>query len=208
MPGRPDEYAKMAREAADRVEAARAEGRQLTFLPDEGGSAADRADQGERRVRGKGKATTQMREWLAARGMAMPEDQLADLAGLAASDDALTIAMERAERALLWARSGAAAGVKLADRLDMFKFMLTAQLRAAEALLPYGMAKATPDTVVQQATTIVMPGAQAAAQGPRTARDVTPGRRRIAPPPLPGENVQDQGDGDTVRASDGRIVRT
>jgi len=195
---------EVARDAAARIDRAREAGEQLTFLPDEAqpGEAAKAG-------RGRGKATSMLRDWLAARGMRLPEDQLAAMAGLASGDDVFTHAMVEAERLLIWAQEGAT-GYKgapvapsMAQRLDTFKFCYTAALRAAEALLPYGLAKVTPDAGTTQVVQVVVAGAQAAQPGPDQARDITPKSRRVGPPPMPWEIQQNQGlaDGDSA-ASD------
>lgn len=183
----------MAREAAARIDADRAAGKQLTFLPDE-----PQPDDSGKAVRGKGKAASQLRDWLAARGMRLPEDQLSAMAGLATSDDVFTHAMATAERVLIWAQQGATeykgapVAPSMGQRLDTFKFVYTAALRAAEALLPYGLAKITPDVAVQQAVqVVVMPGGGAAPASAQ-ARDVTPQDKRLGPPPMPWEMPQNQ----------------
>lgn len=184
----------MARDAAARIEADRAAGKQLTFLPDEvqpgeGGKAAGR---------GKGKAASMLRDWLAARGMRLPEDQLSAMAGLASGDDVFSHAMATAERVLIWAQDGAT-GYKgapvapsMAQRLDTFKFVYTAALRAAEALLPYGLAKVTPDAGSQQVVNILVAGPHAAPSARNEPRDVTPKAGRIGPPPMPARTQQNQ----------------
>lgn len=197
-----------ARDAAARIEAAKAAGAQLTFLPDEPGAGGE-----GRPARGKGKATSQMREWLASRGYRMPEDVLAEMAGLTSREDVFLTAMATTERVLGWAESGGRDVVQVlkdgvliekeldnrattGQRLETFKFVFTACLRAAEALLPYGLAKVTPEDAPPPPVTVNVFGGSAAAQAPRgpdQARDVTPQPRRIAPPPMPGEIVQDQG---------------
>lgn len=196
-----------AREAAERIEAARAAGAQLTFLPDEPG-AVEQA----RAPRGKGKATSQMREWLASRGYRMPEDVLAEMAGLTSREDVVLTAMAMTERVLGWAESGGRQVVQIVkdgvliekkldnrattgQRLETFQFVFTACLRSAEALLPYGLAKVTPEDAPPPPVQVNVFGGSVA-QAPRgadQARDVTPGPRRIAPPPMPGQSVQDQG---------------
>lgn len=200
MPQPNSQFEAQAREAAERIEAARAAGQQLTFLPDEAGAPG----QGSRPPRGKGKATSQMREWLAAKGYRLPEDALAELAGLASREDVFLAAMARTEQVLAWAESGAVsvkgtpAVQTMAQRLATFQFVMTASLRAAEALLPYGLAKVTPDEAPAQAVQIVVQGGAVAARGPDQARDVTPQPRRMAPPPMPGEILQNQGVADAV----------
>jgi hypothetical protein len=197
-----------AAEAAARIDAARAAGAQLTFLPDEPGAPG-------RTPRGKGKATSQMREWLASRGYRMPEDVLAEMAGLTSREDVLLAAMAMTERVLGWAESGGRDVVQVlkdgvliekeldnrattGQRLQTFQFVYTACLRAAEALLPFGLAKLTPDTPPPAAVQVTVFGgaAQAGPQpgvGPDQARDVTPRPGRLAPPPMPVKIVQDQG---------------
>jgi hypothetical protein len=196
-----------ARDAADRIEAAKAAGAQLTFLPDEPG-----ADGAGRPARGKGKATSQMREWLAAKGFRMPEDVLAEMAGLTSREDIFLTAMAMTERVLGWAESGGRDVVQVlkdgvliekeldnrattGQRLATFQFVFTAALRSAEALLPYGLAKVTPEDAPAAPVQVNVYGGSVAAQGPRgpdQARDVTPKARTIAPPPMPGEIVQHQ----------------
>ena len=198
-------FEALAREAVANVEAARAAGEQLSFLPDE-------AQRDGRKPRGAGKATSQMRDWLASKGFRLPEDVLAEMAGLAGSDDAFMAAMKRAEQVLAWARassSGDKAEPSMAARIETFKFVFTAQLRAAEALAPYGLAKLTPDVAVQQSVPVVFAPGATAAPGQKAgdgARDVTPQARRIAPPPMPREMKQNQGLAkDDVDTSDGDI---
>jgi hypothetical protein len=197
---------------AERIQQARDAGQQLTFLPDEAAPGDS-----ERTKRGKGKATSELRNWLAARGMRLPEDVLTEMAGMASSDDAFVTAMARTEQVLAWAEAGAVgykaspASPSMAQRLGTFQFIFTAQLRAAEALLPYGLAKVTPDagnTVVNQ---IIMPGATApAAPGDRAnaARDITPQARRMAPPPLPTQIQQNQGLEEEAFANSDAAIRT
>lgn len=194
---------------AERIQAARDAGEQLTFLPDEAAPGdSDRAK------RGKGKATSELRNWLAARGMRLPEDVLTEMAGMASSADAFLTAMARTEQVLAWAEAGATgykaspAAPSMAQRLGTFQFIFTAQLRAAEALLPYGLAKVTPDqgnTVVNQ---IILPGVAAPADAPRQARDITPTPRRMAPPPMPQHIQQNQGLGESDLQHSDAGIRT
>lgn len=201
---RGNSYEELAKDAAARIEQARAAGQQLTFLPDEA-APSDTA----RAKRGKGKAQTQLRDWLAARGYRMPEDVLAEMAGLASSDDALTTAMAKTEQILAWAQAGASTEVQwindkgevktrplraeptLAERLETLKFVFTAQLRSAESVLPYIHPKHTPDQVVQAVQIVQMP-APSAPRGGDLARDITPNQRRFGPPPMPHEMQQNQ----------------
>lgn len=204
-------FEDLAAQAADRIAAAAKAGEQLTFLPDEPVAGPD----GQARVaRGKGKATSQLRDWCAARGFRMPEDVLIEMAGMASTQDGFLTALARTEQVLAWAQAGAA-GYKgapvepsMAQRLAAFQFVFTAQLRSAEALLAYGLAKVTPDQGQTVNNTFVLPGAvQAAPVDPAAqARDVTPKPARIAPPPLPHEMQQNQGLAkQPVRHSDGDI---
>jgi hypothetical protein len=202
---------------AERIERAAELGQQLTFLPDE---LPAEADQGEgaaigRPAGARNKASSQMRDWLAARGFRLPEEVLVQMAGLDAQEDAVLVAMARTERILAWAfdvgadvplPKGTARVATPAKRLEVFMQVFTIQLRAAEAMLPYGAAKASPDVNVVQRTTIVMPGAAAPADPAASARDVTPrSDGRMRPPPLPGEVQRNQGvAGAPDRASDGR----
>ena len=189
-------YEADAKAAAARLDLARADGAQMTFLPDEAQPGSDRAKRGE------GKATSQLRKFLAAQGLKMPEDVLVQMAGMASGDDAFVAAMARTEQLLAWAERGAV-GYKgspvqpsMAQRLAAFQFVYTAQLRAAEALLPYGLAKVTPDAGAAITNNIIMPGAQVPSQPAdraAAARDVTPQARRMAPPPMPREMQQNQG---------------
>lgn len=190
MAGPQNKYETLARDAAERIEAAREAGQQLTFLPDE-----PQPDETERAKRGKGKATTQLRDWLAARGYRLPEDVLSEMAGLRSGLDAVTEAIAKTERVLAAARGGSTAGGKpsLGQWLATFNMVYTAQLRAADALMPYGAPKASPDVNVSQAVFLVAGGnSQQPADRAQIARDVTPGARRIAPPPMPEEIQQNQ----------------
>lgn len=231
MPGRDTAYEALAREAADRIDQARQLGEQLTFLPDEGPAPAVQGGEGGEgdgsgRTRGPGKALSQMRTFLASKGWRMPEETLAEMALLASSEDAFLAAMMRAEQVLAWAATGAdnrewtgkgwvtsrdpETGEALPwqptakDRLATFQFVYTAALRAADALMPYGTPKVTPDQVNNtQVTQIIMPGSAA----PGDAARPIEGRAtsRTAPPPLPGATEQNQEvtDAETVRTPKG-----
>ena len=195
--GKPNnQFELAARQAAERIEAARATAEQLSLLPAEpetDGVLPGTASGG----RGKGKATSQLREWLAAKGYRMPEDVLARIAGLTSTEGPMLQAMAEAEQVLAWAHGSG--GGSAAQRLGVFMQLYSAKLRALDALLPYGLAKVTPDVAVTQAVQVVMPGAvapQAVPVGPDHARDVTPQAGRIAPPPMPWEIEQNQGLGD------------
>lgn len=218
---RVNSFEQMAAEAAERIDEARRAGQQLTFLPDEPAPA-----ESERAKRGKGKAQSQLRDWCAARGFRMPEDVLIEMAGMASGDDAFVAALARTEQVLAWATAGARqvgyvmdkdsgglvereldTSATMAQRLAAFQFVFTAQLRAAEALIAYGLAKVTPDVAPALVVPVVMPAAPQATQHPADrARDVTPAPRRMAPPPMPGQIEQNQGlDGSAPRVSDASI---
>lgn len=201
----------MARDAATRLEKARDAGQQLTFLPDEDGSAVDLIeDRAPGRPKGaKGKVSNQMREWLAAKGFRMPEDVLAQMAGLATDQDAVLAAMEKAELVLAWAYDGATVtkkGGKVVpvkpsgpQRLATFIQLYTIQLRAADALLPYGAPKATPDVTVQQAVTVNVPAPPAAPADPaQAARDVTPQAPKISGRMMPADVAHEMQQKQTV----------
>jgi hypothetical protein len=198
-------FETMARNAAERLDKVRAEGEQLSLLPDEAGlTPAQAGSVAAGRPKGaKNKGSTQMREWLASKGYRMPEDVLAQMAGLAKSQDAMVTAMESAERALAWAYDGASevlGGVKkpivptASARLSTFLQFYAIQLRAADALLPYGTPKATPDVQVNQNTTVIVPMAPQAAHDPAAfARDVTPAKGgRMVPADVAFERQQNQ----------------
>lgn len=192
------QFEDLAREAAQSIDAARAAGEQLDLLPDE--PLPDVAGPGGRAPRGKGKVTSTMRDYLAARGWRLPEVVMSEMAGLTSRDDVFLYAMQRAEQVLAWAEDGGV-GAKgspraptTAQRLAAFQVIYATAVRAAEALLPYGLGKVTPDEAPQAAVQVfVAPGSAAQVrQGPDQARDVTPQPGRIAPPPLPGEMQQNQ----------------
>lgn len=194
-----------AREAAERIEAARAMGQQLALpLPDEAQGGEGGAGGAGRAARGKGKAGSVLREWLAVRGFKQPEEALAELAGLDTGEDAILRALQRTEQVIA-AMEGQHGRVTAAQRLDLFRLILTAQLRAAEALLPYGLAKLQPEDAVAPPVQVVIQtgsgtGGATGIGGAQDARDVTPGAiaaapgtRRIGPPPMPWEieRIQD-----------------
>ena len=198
MPSPNTKFEELARDAADRIEASRDMQRQLSLLPDEAASQDGEA----RRTRGAGRAMSQMREWLASRGLRLPEDVLAEMAGLDHPEDVLLATMKDAERVLAWAEAGAV-GVKgspavqtMAARLNTFMQLWAIRLRAADALMPYGAPKATPDVAQTNITQIIVPGGQQPAAQPvrraDQARDVTPDARRIGPPPMPHQIQQNQ----------------
>lgn len=102
MTGPKSSYETLAREAEARIVEARASGAQLTFLPDEPGPA-----EASGAKRGKGRATSQLRDYLAAKGLRLPEDVLIEMAGMASTEDAFITAMARTEQLLAWAQTGA-----------------------------------------------------------------------------------------------------
>ena len=214
MSGPDNKFEELARDAARSIEASRELAEQLSLLPDEAaGAALVTADDGKAK-RGPGKALNQMRDFLASKGYRLPEDVLSEMAGLASREDAILTAMAQAERVLAWAGQNAVnrifkpgvGHVELTgpwkptpdQRLNTFMQLYTLMLRAADALMPYGAPKVTPEQVTtQQVTHIVVQGAPSAAPGRSDqARDVTPRTRRIAPPPLPGQSEQNQGLGE------------
>lgn len=192
------QFEDLARQAAQSIDAARVAGEQLDLLPDL--ALADVAEPGGRAPRGKGKVTSTLREYLAARGWRLPEQVLAEMAGLTSREDVFLYAMQRAEQVLAWAEDGGE-GAKgspraptTAQRLATFQVIYATAVRAAEAMLPYGLAKVTPDEAPQAAVQVfVAPGGAAQVrQGADQARDVTPKPARIAPPPMPHEMQQKQ----------------
>lgn len=199
MPSPNNQFEQLARDAADRIDASREMQQQLSLLPDETAPTGDDGAPG--RTRGAGRAMSQMREWLSSRGMRLPEDTLAHMAGLASRDDAILTAMAQAEQVLTWAQDGAVsvkgspAVPTMAMRISTFMQLYAIMLRAADALMPYGAPKATPDITQTNVTQIVVAGNGQASSAPAAtfvARDVTPGARRIGPPPMPHQIEQNQ----------------
>jgi hypothetical protein len=204
------QFEDLAAQAARNIDVARAAGEQLTLLPDTGPVAVPA--EGQRPPRGKGKITSQLRDWCAAKGYRMPEDQLIQIAGMASTEDVFLFAMQRTEQVLAWAeagarqtaqviRDGALVEVKLdtsatmAQRVTLFTTIYAAAVKAADSLLPYGLGKVTPDA---SPTTVVpvfvaSPVQQPASRPGDQARDVTPQDRRIGPPPMPAQVQQNQG---------------
>lgn len=199
-------YEKLAREASKRMDQVRAQDRQLSLLPDEPGETVEEVTDGRkgRPPGAQNKGSSQLREWMAAQGLRMPEDQLAQIAGLNAPDGPVTAAMAQAEKVLAWAFQDAkiATGKRKGEPIEaspntklatMMQF-LAIQERAAAALLPYGTPKASPDVQVNQNTTVIVPAAPAAPVDPAAmARDVTPHRTgRMMPANLRDEMLQKQ----------------
>lgn len=201
-----NQFEAMAAKGAERIDRARAAGVQLDLLapePDAGALVADGPR--EPGQRGKGKAVSQFRDWLARRGYRMPEDALAEMAGLATTEDAFLTCMKRTEQLLVWAYGhGEVQGKR---RLDLFMQLYAAQLRAADALLPYGLAKVQGDAAPVAPVQVNVIGGQAS-QGRAAPRDVTPKAGRIAPPPMPHEMQENQGLGDDDDAGSDSEGRT
>lgn len=212
MPKSKNQYEELAREAVERVDQARSMGQQLSLLPDaDEGAMPDPGGKAVGRPAGaKNKGSSQLRDWLSARGLRMPEDQLVQIAGLAAGEDVITKVIADAERILAWAADGAVNRVFIVgtghvdlegpwkpspgERIDLFKFLYTATIKANEALMPFVAPKATPDVIERHQTTILMPMAGQPGDGARVIdgrSGPVPGGR-MAPPPLPGENEQKQ----------------
>lgn len=193
--------AAMAARAAERLDAAAAVGEQFDLLaaPASPANPADivRADgkgaAGAGRPKGSAnKRDSRLRQMLAARGYRMPEDVLAEMAGLSdrAGRSGMELAMARVEQIEAW--SGGRTPPR--ERRALLVSVMREQRMAAGDLLPYGLAKMTPDTTVNiAAAQILMPGASA--QGaPGDGARVIEGRAasNFAPPPLPGRTEQYQ----------------
>jgi len=188
MPNPKNDAEAMAKAAAKRIDEARALDQQLTFLGDEDGAPpVDTVDRKAGRPPGaKNKGSSEIKDWLGARGYRMPEDVLAKMAGLDNRDGAIVATIKDAEQVAAWAFEGAT--VKSGDRkgetieatpaqkLQIFSTLYTMRLRAADALMPYTAAKASPDETPQRPVTVVVAGGQAPASGPQM-RDVTPENR-------------------------------
>ena len=133
------------------------------------------------------------------------------MAGLASNGDAVLTAMQNAEMVLAWAYDGATRKKKDAPdelvtpspsaRLNTFIQLYTIQLRAADALLPYGAPKATPDVNV--------PSAPAAGQPGDNARVVSGSRSgRMVPADVAYENEQNQDVSDAEKSKSDNGSRT
>jgi hypothetical protein len=196
-------FERNAAKAAERIAKAHQMGEQLALLPDEAGRTPQDVAEGRKVGRPKGaanKGSSQMREWLAAQGYRMPEQQLAQLACLDGSGDLILSVMQRTEQMLAWAYADAA-GTKAdpktptsAQRLAQFNFCLGVALRAADALLPYGAPKATPDVAVQQITNVIVPSTPEGPGDRARVVDVAPAQKgnRMRPAGWDAENQQNQ----------------
>ena len=166
-------YEVKAREAAARLDRARASGAQLSFLPDEAVPADVAAKTGAvgRPKGAKNKVSSQMRDFLLASGYDAPEHALAQMAGLASRDDAILTAMQATERLLAWAGDGKYQTIMKEGKsvrtkqpwtaspsqmLATFMQIYTIQLRALDALLPYVGAKVTPDVIGNTTNQIII----------------------------------------------------
>ena len=135
------------------------------------------------------KRASHLRRMLAARGFRMPEDALAELAGLSdrSGRTGIELAMARVEQIEEWSGGLAAPG----ERRSLLLAVMREQRQAADALLPYGLAKMTPDTTVNiAAAQILMPGSAAPGDGARVIDGHA--ASAFAPPPMPGEIQQYQ----------------
>lgn len=198
------QFEDLAAQAARNIDVARAAGQQLTLLPEDVAPAAE----GARPPRGKGKITSQLRDWCAAKGYRMPEDQLIQIAGMASTEDVFIFAMQRTEQVLAWAEAGARqtaqvirdgalievtldTSATMAQRVTLFTTIYAAAVKAADSLLPYGLGKVTPDApmAIPVPVFVASPSRGHAAD---QARDVTPSARRISPPPMPNTMQQNQ----------------
>lgn len=183
-----------ARRAAERLDAARAVGRQMDLLAVE----ASPADPAELPQRGPGRPagsrnrrTSKLRQMLAARGFRMPEDLVAETAGLGARGvTGIELAMQRAEQVAAWLE-GDGPPLKRDQRQGLFVAIWKEQNAAAASLLPYGLEKLTPDAAPAVVVPIVMPGAGRPGDDARLVE----GRatRAFGPPPMPGEVERNQG---------------
>lgn len=201
-----------AEKIAKRLDQAREMNEQLTFLPSEDGEGGELVPEkrGAGRPKGaKNKSSSQLKAMLAAKGFRQPEDVLALMAGLDSRLPPHILAMQRTEEVLAWAGGQhpgdfqASVGQRLAVFTDLYKDMG----RRAEAVLPFGLGKVTPDVNVSNTnvTTILMPGG-----GGGSAPVVIEGGRgrAMAPPPMPKEIEQNQQVRETERGDNSKDGRT
>lgn len=215
------QFEELAAQAARNIDVAHAAGEQLELLPD---PLPQPVAEGARAPRGKGKITSQLRDWCAAKGYRMPEDQLIQIAGMASTEDVFIFAMQRTEQVLAWAEAGArqtATGLNkdgmlvtqkldtsatMAQRVTLFTTIYAAAVKAADSLLPYGLGKVDKDVMVAVPVPVYVASPVAGRAGD-AARDVTPqgpvAARRIGPPPMPMQGQRNQGlSGDALSQSD------
>lgn len=184
---------RRAAAVADRIGRAQAVGGQLSLIADDGPAPekVEAKPAGPGRPKGaKNKSGSELRKWLAARGMRMPEQTLAGLAMLDTRGDVFLAAMERAEQVAAWAFGDS--GGSSAQRLAIFMEILKQARAAADALAPYGLAKMSADVNVD-ARTVVLNLPEASGPAPSAPGMRTVGAGRTAPPPFPGEIQQNQG---------------
>lgn len=197
--------AERAREAAERLDAAQEVGRQLSLLAVEA-SPADPAElpapAGPGRPKGsRNRRTSKLRQMLAARGMRMPEDVVAETAGLNARVSGVELAMQRAEQVAAWlmrfpvgTKDGVAYGkgepLSRSQMEGLFLSIYREQGDAAAALLPYGLERLTPEAGPVIAPTVIMlpQGGQPGDQ----ARVIEGRSSDMAPPPRPHEIERNQ----------------
>lgn len=178
-------WQREAAAAAGRIDAAREAGQLSLFEGDQGGEAVGK--------RGKGKALSSLRELLAARGYRMPEQVLANMAALDDPDGPAMAALKKSETVALAIYGHAQAPA--AVRLRLFETFYAESRRALDALLPYGLAKITPDVTLQAVQIVQMPAPsaqQTAQHRADQARDITPPSRGFGPPPMPEQIEQNQ----------------
>jgi hypothetical protein len=219
MPNERD-TAKLAREAAARIDQDMDRGQQLGLLPELEEPQLPAARKAGRPEGAKNKGSSQLREWMAARGMRMPEEVIAEMAGLnARGKDAFNFALSQAERLLAHVGETAENRVFIAGKghvildspwqpspaefLDTFKFFYGMARQAASDLMPYGTPKASPDGPGPVVIPIVgVPMAPGYAPQPR---DVTPRPGgRMVPADVALEREQNQGvSGEDPEHSDG-----
>ncbi|WP_284262489.1 hypothetical protein [Roseicyclus amphidinii] len=201
MAGPDSEAQALAAAAAERIQRDGELRRQLTLLPDEVPETVEGGEaRGPGRPKGaKGKVSSQVRDWLAHRGYRMPEEVLGQMLGMARGDsDLMQEAIIEAERVLAWAGDGArniiwdgkrhreldgAWQATPEARIELFRGLYAMKLRAAEALLPYGAPKASPegDQARQLVVMVPMAPSHPGQPAPHQARDVTPDRPGEAP---------------------------
>lgn len=212
--------AERAREAAERLELAQAVGQQLSLLAVEA-SPADPADlpAGPGRPKGsRNRRTSKLRQMLAAKGMRMPEDVVAETAGLNARVSGVELAMQRAEQVAAWLTRFPVGTDKNGDTYGQGMTLTRGQMEglflsiyreqgdAAAALLPYGLERLTPEAGPVVAPTVIM--LPTAGQPGDQARVIEGRASDMAPPPMPGQVEQNQWLTDAPRAQSDGSSRT